>query len=246
MCIIPLYQCPICFKEFNKRVTVCDCCGFEGISPPCFHKDENLDKLRRDELFAIYKFTKAVYYNKISFKNDSYEFIEDEKSIKVTGTFDRRGLVKIICAPDDKVSYADDGLLAFHPAVSLIIDVNNLSSFVLDESRASILFLGPNCKAIDKGYFFMASLRYLFVDEKNEFFSSDNNVLYDKDKRKLIHYSRLKPEDEFTVPKSVTVVGKNSFIAPKFLKRIFLPYGIKLEDGAIYSYDNQKIEIIYY
>ena len=60
-------------------------------------------------------------------------------------------------------------------------------------------------------FFFGANLKYLSVDSKNRYFSSEDNVLFDKDKARLIYYCNLNNKEEYTVPSYVKVIGKYAF-----------------------------------
>jgi len=49
------------------------------------------------------------------------------------------------------------------------------------------------------------------VDDNNTVYSSDDGILYNKEKTALIHYPAGKTDTSFTVPNSVTVIGKSAF-----------------------------------
>lgn len=63
----------------------------------------------------------------------------------------------------------------------------------------------------------------LKVDANNPDFSSDNNVLYSKDKKKLIHYPSAKADSVFSVPDGVTEISGYAFYGCNNLKKIIIP-----------------------
>lgn len=63
------------------------------------------------------------------------------------------------------------------------------------------------------------SLKNITVDGSNEYFSAENNILYNKDKTKIVFYGSVKTDESFKLPDSVKVVGDAAFAENKSLKR---------------------------
>lgn len=67
----------------------------------------------------------------------------------------------------------------------------------------------------------------------NRCFSSDNGVLFNKAKTKLIQYPVGKTDVEYTVPEGVTTIGDYSFFSCVNLNNIKMPRELKtIEKGA--------------
>lgn len=91
-----------------------------------------------------------------------------------------------------------------------------------------------NVSDIDKNVFFDCNgLNKIEVDELNRCFSSDNGVLFNKAKTKLIQYPVGKTDVEYTVPEGVTTIGDYSFFSCVNLNNIKMPRELKtIEKGA--------------
>ena len=72
-------------------------------------------------------------------------------------------------------------------------------------------------------YHQMKNLRKVVVDKKNKVFSSQNGVLYDIHKTKLLFYPRAKNLHSFIMPSSVEKIEENAFSDGKYFSK-------KLED----------------
>lgn len=230
------YSCPICYKEFDTNPKTCDVCGFEGIEKYIYDfedKEANL-KFLNNELFNIYKYTKNVYFGRIPFRHDNLDIIDDKCNDKtyVMGAEGSRGVAIVDLHNDVKPVVADEGILAFDQTKALILNTDEVKSLVLDESQVRILFLGPDVKLLTSGYLGIGYLKYIFVDPANKFFSSDNNVLFNKNKTELIMYAKLKNEEEYTVPSTVKIIGKGAFRGVRKLKTLYIPKNTKLPRGT--------------
>ena len=70
------------------------------------------------------------------------------------------------------------------------------------------------------------SLKSINVVDDNDCFSSDNGVLFDKKKTKLIRYPEGKLEISYTIPNSVTSIGYNAFRNCADLTSITIPNSV--------------------
>ena len=68
------------------------------------------------------------------------------------------------------------------------------------------------------------------VDEKNEYFSSFNGVLFNKDKTELVAYANDKIESEFTIPYGVKSIGYLAFIECVYMTSITIPDSVTFID----------------
>jgi hypothetical protein len=87
-------------------------------------------------------------------------------------------------------------------------------------------------------------LEEIRVSEDNTAFSTQNGILYDKNKTKLISYPAAKPGDTFDLPSSVTKLGYAAFRNNKYLETINgLSRIQELADMVIFA-DTQKLKEI--
>ena len=79
------------------------------------------------------------------------------------------------------------------------------------------------------------SLTQINVDEANTAYCSENGVLFNKEKTTLLCYPAGKPETDYTIPSSVTVIGKNAFSDCAALTTLTIPAGVTtIESYAFY------------
>jgi len=77
------------------------------------------------------------------------------------------------------------------------------------------------------------------VASDNEFLSSQDGVIFNKDKTELLWYPIGKPDTSYTVPASVTKLGRLSFRGVDALTSVTLPDGLKtIEDYVFFDCRN--------
>lgn len=98
-----------------------------------------------------------------------------------------------------------------------------LESVTLPKSLANIGELAfTECRA----------LKNIGVDAENPNFTSDNGVLFDKNKTELLMYPVGKEETSYTVPDSVTRIGNYAFGRIASLEKINMPSVMRIGEGA--------------
>ena len=70
------------------------------------------------------------------------------------------------------------------------------------------------------------SLNSINVDKSNQKYSSEDGILFDKDKKELIRYPTGKKEKEYNIPSSVTSIGDYAFDNCTSLTRIEIPSSV--------------------
>ena len=86
------------------------------------------------------------------------------------------------------------------------------------------------------------NLSEINVDEKNQSYSSENGVLFNKDKTKLLVYPRSKRDPSYSIPSSV-ISCKNAFCECSYLEEINIP-GSVAELGNIPFFKCPKLAFI--
>ena len=79
------------------------------------------------------------------------------------------------------------------------------------------------------------SLNSINVDKDNQSYSSEDGILFDKEKKKLITYPAGKKEKEYNIPSSVTSIGAGTFYGCRSLTRIEIPSSITSIGGWAFS-----------
>ena len=239
--------CPICKKEYEANPRVCDC-GFEGLEYPTYEGRRLSEEYRRRRLFGIYKFAKRVLLGEIEYAPSKYSYVSYQGRVLVDCVNEKRGLALIdpVCE-EWQGSETDQGVLAFKTDIpALIVNTELVQSLFLDESRVEALLIGKRVKYFRDGILLALSpVRYIYAHSENPLFHSENNILFNMDRTRLICYAPYKPEEEYRIPSSVKVLAAYSFYFPKYLKRLYIPRGTELEQSAITMRPEHPFEIIY-
>lgn len=94
--------------------------------------------------------------------------------------------------------------------------------------------IGDYAFSTNFGYDPVVPIETITVDEDNEFFCAEGNVLFDKNKTTLIKYSCGKADTEYNVPETVQKIGYKAFLSSKNLQAIGLTD--KLSEIAGYAF----------
>ena len=79
------------------------------------------------------------------------------------------------------------------------------------------------------------NLTSILVDSENPNYSSDNGVLFNKDKTTIIQYPSGKTETSYTIPNSVTSIGNYAFSNCTDLTSIIIPNSVTCIGGSAFS-----------
>lgn len=87
-------------------------------------------------------------------------------------------------------------------------------------------------------------LKAIRVSEKDFRFTTEDGVLFDKDKTTLLCYPSRKDGISYTVPDGITVIGRDAFYESRQLQQVILPDTLKqIEDHAFFCSGIEKIRI---
>lgn len=260
-------------KKSEKNFTVPD--TVESISFIRGELLENLiisDSVKIIDNSAFYP-CKSLKYVHIGKGLEKFEY-NDEFSVEHENIFSScNNLEKITVASGNKNFKVDKyGALCTADMKNIITLPSNGKSeeYVINDKVIRILNCFENCKNLKRlhvgssveyinvgeadtetivGFSGCVSLEEVTVSAKNEYYTSEDGVLYNKDKTKLCLYPANKPEDEFAIPDSVERAGDFAFLDNQNLKRIFS--GTKTDPGYIYNFtsyqENYQLSVdIYY
>ena len=111
----------------------------------------------------------------------------------------------------------------------------------LDNSRLTTIAIPDSVTSIGECVFCGCGA-LINVDKDNKYFSSENGILFNKDKSKLIYYPNKKSEETYTIPNSVTTISPLAFRNNWSLKSIIIPDSVQsIAEGAFSEFDNQTI-----
>ena len=99
-----------------------------------------------------------------------------------------------------------------------LIDVEISDSVILiglhafmECSKLTSIVIGPNIQSIRLDPFALCPMENITLLPGNSNFISQDNILYDSQQTRLIVYSAMKEETEFTIPDTVTTIDQYSF-----------------------------------
>ena len=122
--------------------------------------------------------------------------------------------------------------------------ITSLNKALLRTSFKEI-YLPASISFIEKGEFaFNFSLQAIHVDKNNPYFCSENGVLFDKSKTKLIHYPNAKSDASYTIPSTVTYV---ECFFNKYILSLTIPRSVvSITGDMIGEYACPNLQTIYY
>lgn len=109
------------------------------------------------------------------------------------------------------------------------------SAFAMCDALENITISG-NCKTIegDEPFVSCKLLQSINITDGDGEYSSENGVLYNKDKSVLLVYPQSKSDKEFKVPDSVKEIGMSAFYKNLYLETVELP---KVEKICAYAFE---------
>ena len=134
---------------------------------------------------------------------------------------------------------------------------DEIKNIVLEENVTSIgyqAFYGYDIVSIDipasvnridaSAFVCECSLKNINVDNNNQYYTSRDGVLYNKSMTKLVRYPGGKELSKYTIPSTVTTIGKNAFSYcwESKLEYLFIPNSVKvIEDNAFEACGIEKL-----
>lgn len=89
--------------------------------------------------------------------------------------------------------------------------VTSIGNYTFDGSEIKTIEINKNIKSIGYRALTCSTFENISVSSDNEYYSSEDGVLFNKDKTILIQYPIGNKRTSYSIPDGVTVVGENSF-----------------------------------
>ena len=109
----------------------------------------------------------------------------------------------------------------------------------------SDIAIPENVSWIWDSFFHCSNLNNISVDSRNKCFTSEDGVLYNKNKTSIICYPAGKENSFFVVPNTVTTITDGAFIEASNIKCLFIPKSVTMIEGYAFDYCNNLNEVYY-
>lgn len=97
----------------------------------------------------------------------------------------------------------------------------------------------------EQAFYVIPKLAVITVDPDNEYFSAEDDVLYDKTKTLLIRYLPAKEDTSFSIPASVETIGESAFYACDNLEAVTIPGSVDaICESAFFHSDFEEVTFL--
>jgi hypothetical protein len=136
------------------------------------------------------------------------------------------------------VTTIDDGAFHFCENLEYVNIPNSLTHIGMNAfdkcNRLNTITIPADITSIGEGAFCNKGLQWIEVDENNPYFSSEDGILFNKDKTTLLAYPSQRKRPLYLIPSSVTEIADCAFGWAN-IRQIFIPDSVtKIGDNAFF------------
>lgn len=158
-----------------------------------------------------------------SIGDNAFLHCENILSVTIPDTVTHIGKMAFCCCRNlksvsipDTVTYIDE---------AAFVNCDSLTNITIPES---VTFIGEDIVLYDE------NIISIDVDVNNTKYCSEEGILFDKEKTKLMAYP-AKKSGEYVVPDTVTVISENAFSECRYINKITIPKGISSMDETVFA-----------
>lgn len=172
--------------------------------------------------------------NKILYTKDTKEIISCFSKEEVIDLKDEENKLGILKLAHFSFSQAENAKRIILP--NSLIEISNQ---VFSECRKiEKIQIGKNVSIIDPIFKYINYYGIITIDEENENYVVENNVLYTKTEPKTLVAVLYEIEDTFKIDESVEIIGNRAFHGQRKMKGVIIPEGVKKIENSFNYCDN--------
>ena len=194
------------------------------IIPP-FYNGEEITVIGERAFDSYYYLKSIILSGSITdIEEEAFYLCEELESIKFGSNLKHIGDYAFMCCSSLKSITLPDSLESIGDEA-----FNNCSAL-------SSVTLGKNISSIGLNAFARCSkLENISVSGENEYFSSRDGILYNKEGTEIVIYPSGRKGSKFVIPDGVTSIGKGCFSTNKYLERIIVPSSVSRIGESAFS-----------
>ncbi len=171
---------------------------------------------------AFFRCNNTIEFN-IDDENPNYTF---EKGLILNKTKD-----SIICA-----TFGCDVSNYVIPDYIKVVEIGAFSGC----KSLSAVTVSKNVEKYNKGFIYSDTIKNVYVDSENPYFTSVDGVLFSKDKTELLYYPDGRAQTHYSVPASVNKINAYAFVLTEYLQSVSIPATVTNANKAIFFESNIK------
>lgn len=153
--------------------------------------------------------------------------------------------------PDTVTSIGEGAFIACYNLIKVKIpaSVTSIGNYAFSGCCLKELTLPESITSIGICAFFGTQLENIIVSDNNQYYSSQDGVLFNKDKTKLIQYPIGSKRTEYNIPDCVTSIGEGAFMGLGAINlinfRLTIPLSVTSIGNVAFSLTDCSIDIYY-
>lgn len=106
--------------------------------------------------------------------------------------------------------------------ITLPYYTSKISSGAFTGTNLEIINIGPKLKSLENLPINNSTIKEINVSEDNNYYSSENGIIFNKDKSKLIRFPAAMEKNDYSIPDTVSTIGESSFADNMSIRNIYL------------------------
>jgi len=188
-----------------------------------------------------------VYAGKVAYMykgtmpaNASILLIDGTKSITDQAFYNCTNLIGTLTIPNSVTYIGDWAFLGCSGLTTGTLTIPNSVTTIGKQAfygcRFTSVTIGSGVTSIGEDAFVYGNLTEITVDYGNTAYSSQEGILYNKNKTTLVRYPASKTDSTFTIPNSVTSIESDAFYGCSYLTSVIIPNSVtSIGSSAFYN-----------